>query len=220
MCHSGCICSIIRFRYIDGLTQVDDFFWNAVNIAIWSTIEAGASIIAGCLATLRPLLKCMVGHARRTSSITGCVKQISRSLRSGSTGNSSSNASTIPKHNTRIRNARSALERQDALDMGDIDTPTFLEFLALPDHEVIQMDSYAGQTRDSTDAILSRHEQSTLEFPWPVQLGIKEERDRKRQTVHGHWMLQRGTASDGRTFDRPLSAPITPGSYDQIGTAV
>ncbi|KAF2265167.1 hypothetical protein CC78DRAFT_207671 [Lojkania enalia] len=31
----GSICSMIRFQYVDGLTQIDDFFWNATNIAIW-----------------------------------------------------------------------------------------------------------------------------------------------------------------------------------------
>ncbi|PVH99654.1 hypothetical protein DM02DRAFT_528532 [Periconia macrospinosa] len=53
----GCICSAIRFRYVDGLTEVHDFFWATTNISIWSTIEPGAGIMAGCAATLRPLLK-------------------------------------------------------------------------------------------------------------------------------------------------------------------
>ncbi|KAF2196869.1 hypothetical protein GQ43DRAFT_234899 [Delitschia confertaspora ATCC 74209] len=60
----GCICSFIRFRYVDGLTQIQDFFWNATNIAIWSTIEPGAGIIAGCLATLRPCLRLFLIKAR------------------------------------------------------------------------------------------------------------------------------------------------------------
>ncbi|OAG04040.1 uncharacterized protein CC84DRAFT_1057982, partial [Paraphaeosphaeria sporulosa] len=54
----GCVCSAIRFRYVDGLTQIEDFFWNATNISIWSTIEPGVGIMAGCMATLRPLMKC------------------------------------------------------------------------------------------------------------------------------------------------------------------
>lgn len=37
---------------------------NATNIATWSTIEPGAGIIAGCLATLRPFLKLFVVKAR------------------------------------------------------------------------------------------------------------------------------------------------------------
>ncbi|KAF9734730.1 integral membrane family protein [Paraphaeosphaeria minitans] len=58
----GCVCSAIRFRYVDGLTQIEDFFWNATNISIWSTIEPGVGIMAGCMATLRPLIKC--AHAK------------------------------------------------------------------------------------------------------------------------------------------------------------
>lgn len=54
---SGSICSIIRFLYVRNLAFGEDFFWSAVNISIWSTIELGMGIIAGSLATLRPLLK-------------------------------------------------------------------------------------------------------------------------------------------------------------------
>ncbi|KAF1994553.1 hypothetical protein P154DRAFT_28509 [Amniculicola lignicola CBS 123094] len=64
----GCICSIIRFQYVDGLTQMEDFYWNATNIAIWSTIEPGAGIIAGCLATLKPFLKRFIINAQSLHS--------------------------------------------------------------------------------------------------------------------------------------------------------
>jgi hypothetical protein len=53
----GSICSIVRFKYIDSLGDRNDFFWNAANVSIWSTIEMGTGIIAGCLATMRPLFK-------------------------------------------------------------------------------------------------------------------------------------------------------------------
>ncbi|KAF2843487.1 hypothetical protein M501DRAFT_903774, partial [Patellaria atrata CBS 101060] len=53
---AGSICSVIRFRYIEGLTNHTDFFWNAANIAIWSCIEPGTGIVAANLATLRPLI--------------------------------------------------------------------------------------------------------------------------------------------------------------------
>jgi hypothetical protein len=53
----GSICSIVRFKYIDSLGDRDDFFWNAANVSIWSTIEMGTGIVAGCLATMRPLFK-------------------------------------------------------------------------------------------------------------------------------------------------------------------
>ncbi|KAH7128816.1 hypothetical protein B0J11DRAFT_578987 [Dendryphion nanum] len=80
----GCICSMIRFQYVDGLTQIEDFFWNAVNIGIWSTIEPGAGIIAGCLATLRPFLKRFFLTAMTIRySASRNTKEISQSLRPG-----------------------------------------------------------------------------------------------------------------------------------------
>jgi len=60
----GSICSIVRFRYVQSLSIDDDFFYSAVNISIWSTIELGAGIIAGSLATMRPLLKRMLKIGR------------------------------------------------------------------------------------------------------------------------------------------------------------
>jgi hypothetical protein len=33
------------------------FIGNATNVSVWSTIEAGAGIISGCMATLRPLVQ-------------------------------------------------------------------------------------------------------------------------------------------------------------------
>ncbi|KAF2194861.1 hypothetical protein K469DRAFT_726006 [Zopfia rhizophila CBS 207.26] len=81
----GCICSIIRFQYVDGLTQIEDFFWNATNVAIWSIIESGAGIVAGCLATLRPFLKRSFITAQPIRSST--FKYVSRLFRSN-VGNS------------------------------------------------------------------------------------------------------------------------------------
>ncbi|OCK82007.1 hypothetical protein K432DRAFT_294167 [Lepidopterella palustris CBS 459.81] len=82
----GSICSIIRFRYIDGLTRTDDFFWNATNCAIWSTIEPGTGIIAGSLATMRPFFRLIFRTARdltTSASHSTFVKRVSRSFRSG-----------------------------------------------------------------------------------------------------------------------------------------
>lgn len=79
----GSICSIIRFKYINGLTLIDDFFWNSTNCTIWSTIELGAGIIAGCLATMRPLFKLVFETTRTiTSSASRSAKRIPRSFRS------------------------------------------------------------------------------------------------------------------------------------------
>ncbi|RDI83214.1 hypothetical protein Vi05172_g6947 [Venturia inaequalis] len=64
----GSIFSIVRFKYIDGLGSHEDFFWNAANVSIWSTMEMGTGIIAGCLATMRPLFKKLVYKASPLST--------------------------------------------------------------------------------------------------------------------------------------------------------
>ncbi|KAF2492430.1 hypothetical protein BU16DRAFT_114088 [Lophium mytilinum] len=79
----GSICSIIRFFSIDGLTRTDDFFWNATNNSIWSAIEPGVGIIAGSLATMRPLFKSFFTNVRDfTTSASQISKRMSRSFRS------------------------------------------------------------------------------------------------------------------------------------------
>jgi len=60
----GCICSIVRFLYVKNLIFGPDFFWFAVNISVWSTIELGTGIVAGSLATLRPLLRRLLRTTR------------------------------------------------------------------------------------------------------------------------------------------------------------
>lgn len=65
----GSVCSIIRFKYIDGLGSHDDFFWNAANVSIWSTLEMSTGIIAGCLATMRPLFKKLMYRARHLTHV-------------------------------------------------------------------------------------------------------------------------------------------------------
>ncbi|KAF2641903.1 hypothetical protein P280DRAFT_548514 [Massarina eburnea CBS 473.64] len=83
----GCICSAIRFQYVDGLTDVRDFFWSATNVSIWSTIEPGAGIIAGCLATLRPLLKQAFATAKSIrSTISHSQKPTPNSSQQGGDG--------------------------------------------------------------------------------------------------------------------------------------
>ncbi|KAF1844233.1 uncharacterized protein K460DRAFT_317534 [Cucurbitaria berberidis CBS 394.84] len=208
----GCICSMIRFRYVDGLTQVDDFFWNAVNVAIWSTIEAGASIIAGCLATLRPLLKRFLTEARRTSGLSSRVKQFSKSLRSSErSSGGGSNGSSIPRSNT----TKSIYEGGGrGTTRTAAEEPTFFEFLASPGEEVIALSSDIGKERSSTERILARDQDSVLDFPWPVESkDSRQQDDRRRQTVHTSWMSRGVANGGGSTLDRPVSAPVSPDSY-------
>lgn len=62
---------MIRFKYIQGVLKIGDFFWHAINIAMWSTIEAGTCIIAACTATLKPLLNSALGRVYSTTPTWG-----------------------------------------------------------------------------------------------------------------------------------------------------
>lgn len=186
------ICSALRFRYVDGLTQIDDFFWAAVNISTWSTIECGASIIAGCLATLRPLLKRAVTSFSSSGSLGSCVKHVSQSFRSSER----SEGSSLPHHTNATdvktgKNTNKSGSRQ-------LNEPTLLEFLAQPGEEVIALHDNPGNGRESTERILQQAGETEMDFPWPAKINER----RKRQTIHSNWPLQNGLASNGRTGDQ------------------
>jgi len=55
---SGSLATIIRLPYTHTLTPYKgDFLYRTTDFAIWSTVEIGVGITAGCIATLKPLLK-------------------------------------------------------------------------------------------------------------------------------------------------------------------
>jgi hypothetical protein len=205
---SACICSMIRFQYVDGLTQIDDFFWNATNIAIWSTIECGASIIAGCLATLRPLLK-------RVFATAGTITKSLRSSNSRSHGSSrqTTNSTSLNTHlgsNERKTTASSA------------DKPTFAEFIA-ERGEVIEMSSSssAGGERESQDRILRPDGHSALDFPWPVKV-VESTREPERtapmHSKHRSWNSRQRPRELDKTALRHSSAPLSPVPWACEGT--
>lgn len=55
--HSASSATIVRFPYLHSLTDIDDFLFSTVDVAIWSTVETGIGITASAVATLRPLLR-------------------------------------------------------------------------------------------------------------------------------------------------------------------
>ena len=194
---SACICSMIRFQYVDGLTQIDDFFWNATNIAIWSTIECGASIIAGCLATLRPLLR----------GVFSAAGSITKSLRSS---NAQSNGSSkLTDRSTSTTTHLGSNERRDG--GSNADKPTFAEFIA-ESGEVIEMSSDVGDERESQDRILRQDEDPALDFPWPakvVESRRNPERTAPMHSKHRSWNSRRKAGVDANA-ERPSSAPSSP----------
>ncbi|KAH9891385.1 integral membrane protein [Xylariomycetidae sp. FL2044] len=69
------IALIIRIPYIRILAVSPDFLYETINVAIWSAIEPGLGIMAGCIANMRPLFKKF-----------GVGFRISKRSRSGSSG--------------------------------------------------------------------------------------------------------------------------------------
>lgn len=57
MDYSGSTATIVRIPSISNLLRTKDFLYDTVDIAVWSTVEPGIGITAGCIATLRPLLQ-------------------------------------------------------------------------------------------------------------------------------------------------------------------
>ncbi|PSR79065.1 hypothetical protein BD289DRAFT_375944 [Coniella lustricola] len=53
--------TIVRFPYLNSLTDIDDFLFATTDVAIWSTVETGIGITAAAVATLRPLLRTFFG---------------------------------------------------------------------------------------------------------------------------------------------------------------
>lgn len=206
----GCICSIIRFRYVSGLTEVNDFFWNAVNISTWSAIEAGASITAGCLATLRPLLKRIIGTLRDHNILSSYITQVSRSLRS--TPNATSNISSAQPPNTMTLNiTRPSRHSESRRRTIDTDDPDFMDFLALPGHEVA---AGAGRERKSTELILGKAGERHLASSSPPSVSDVEsqkETGKRRRTVHESWIALRNSAVRREDLvERPISQPLPP----------
>lgn len=57
MLPSGLITSIIRFTTFFRKNSFEDSTWNAVDLVIWTQIEADVYLISACLMTWKPLLE-------------------------------------------------------------------------------------------------------------------------------------------------------------------
>ncbi|KAJ6121122.1 hypothetical protein N7523_005402 [Penicillium sp. IBT 18751x] len=74
----ACIASsavIVRIPFVGTFNELDDFLYATVQIAYWSNLEAGLGITAGCLATLRPLLRQWFGSTVDPSYSAGFPKE-------------------------------------------------------------------------------------------------------------------------------------------------
>jgi hypothetical protein len=143
---------MIRFKYVGGLIYVDDFFYDSVSIGIWSAIEAGAGIMAGCGATLRPLVKGIADKAVTMKSKSGGSKGLSK-IRSNSPMDSRpkpGNEGSSTWSDTLVASGRKS---GDSIS----DKPGFLETLAARSEDGIEMTSQTSHgRRESQDGILAK----------------------------------------------------------------
>jgi hypothetical protein len=66
--HSGSSATLVRLPYTTSLKPYKgDFLYRTTDFAIWTTVEVGIGITAGCIATLRPLLKATLGSTGQSS---------------------------------------------------------------------------------------------------------------------------------------------------------
>lgn len=61
--HRASSATIVRFPYLNSLTDIDDFLYATSDVAIWSSVETGIGITAAAVATLRPLLRTFFGSS-------------------------------------------------------------------------------------------------------------------------------------------------------------
>lgn len=68
--HSGSTATIIRLPYTNTLKPYKgDFLYRTTDFAIWTTVEVGVGITAGCIATLKPLFKAALGSTGQNSAM-------------------------------------------------------------------------------------------------------------------------------------------------------
>ncbi|KAF1933703.1 uncharacterized protein M421DRAFT_416051 [Didymella exigua CBS 183.55] len=66
----GSTATIIRLPYTSSLGQYKgDFLYRTTDFAIWTTVEVGIGITAGCIATLKPLFKAVLGSTGQNSGM-------------------------------------------------------------------------------------------------------------------------------------------------------
>lgn len=70
MIQSAGIALLVRIPFVKRLAITPDFLFETVDVAIWSVMEPSLGIIAGCVATLRPLFKSM-GFGKPTTQRYG-----------------------------------------------------------------------------------------------------------------------------------------------------
>ncbi|CAA9960858.1 hypothetical protein PTMSG1_04242 [Pyrenophora teres f. maculata] len=221
----GFICSIIRFRYIDGLARTEDFFWNVVNVSIWSTIEAGACITAGCIATLRPLFKRALDRARGSSALSEAnTTPLSRSGRSTQLSYmpKSAHGSSTPHYDIALAEIdRDCCSSEDKLPQVRYPfDPVTSVSLGSNGEEEVTLSSDIGHKRTSMDPILGRHKLIVPEFDWHYGSGEgleKEAAKNNDRNAHVSGSFRKDAVVDtAPILQIPTFAPTSPDCYGEV----
>ena len=98
---AGSISSIIRLTFLHSFKPGPNFFWTSIQLTMWSIIECGVCIIAGSLATLRPMFHCCLENARAfTPTLGGSSFGGSHAKGSNSTGTETSRSHSHRKRDS------------------------------------------------------------------------------------------------------------------------
>ena len=184
------------------------FLGDATNIAIWSTIEPGAGIIAGCLATFRPFLKTFVLTARSIRS--SATRSTNEQIKSKQSTNNSSNVRSMYDGGVQPSNEGyfdGDKDNFDARSKGD----TTIE---------LRPTWNRNRKAESTDCIL---EQAYTEDTWPTQRNYSLELDRQSSRTnvsrHSSRTSRSRAMSDICSSDRSLP-PLPPTIWRPGGESV
>lgn len=86
----ACAAAATKIPYIVDYGKTGDWLWDSRNLTIWTIIEANIGIIAGSLATLRPLFRTLLGGStydansrKKTGGTGGSAAAAARASRSG-----------------------------------------------------------------------------------------------------------------------------------------
>jgi len=112
---------MVRFKYIAGLGSIDEFFWTAANISLWSLYEIATGIIAGSLATMRPLYRNLVYKART-------ITQVGRTRKNSHTQHQNSQARMLSKkksYASSVSRSQSITEWSNTVDTNTYTTTIF-----------------------------------------------------------------------------------------------
>ncbi|KAI4636764.1 hypothetical protein J4E93_010989 [Alternaria ventricosa] len=224
----GCICSGIRFPYITGLTELEDFFWDVTNVSIWSTVECGTCIIVGCMATLRPLMKMGISRARdmttRDGSRSGTMKSTRASPRTTNHSLSQLNLHATPQNNLLLAELGiqyTGIEKK-ASSSPKLESMYEAKTITRPNTAATPLPSDMGYTkRSSADPILSRTSSDATDLPLWKAPEEKKPRQPSRLSLSRALLHRCRPTSEDVNYAGPLSDPISPPPrYMDAGDAV